>query len=171
MGFAIHRHESAMGVHVSHHPEPAFHLPPHPIPQGCPRTPALSALLHASNLHLSCILHMVIYTFQCYSILFYSLLVYASLYDEHFQQSFFNIDFCNSVPGSFPVFLFSPFVQEIIQHISRHLLKTSLWINIQEMPYTSLTHFDPDFTQRLGSFIVKERCQENLSDLFAPLGK
>ena len=39
------------------------------------------------------------------------------------------------------------------------------------MPYTSLTQFETDFTQRLGSFIVKERCQENLSDLFAPLGK
>ena len=32
----------------------------HPIPLGCPRTPALSALLHASNLHWSSILHTVI---------------------------------------------------------------------------------------------------------------
>ena len=35
---------------------------------GCPRATALSALLHALNLHWSSILHMVIYTFQCYSV-------------------------------------------------------------------------------------------------------
>ena len=39
----MHRHESAMGIHVSHHPETPSHLPPHPIPLGCPRAPALSA--------------------------------------------------------------------------------------------------------------------------------
>ena len=38
---------------VPPHPEPPSHLPPHPIPLGCPRAPALSALLHASNLHWS----------------------------------------------------------------------------------------------------------------------
>ena len=43
-------------------------LPPHPIPLGCPRALALGALLHASNLHWSSILHMVIYMFQCYSL-------------------------------------------------------------------------------------------------------
>ena len=47
MAFALHRHESAMGVHVSPHPEPPSKPPPHPIPLGCPRVPALSALLHA----------------------------------------------------------------------------------------------------------------------------
>ena len=47
--FAIHRHESVMGVPVSHHPEPPSQLPPHPIPR-CPRAPTLGALLHASNL-------------------------------------------------------------------------------------------------------------------------
>ena len=43
--------------------------PPSP-PQtlGCPRAPALSALLHALNLHWWSILHMVIYMFQCYSL-------------------------------------------------------------------------------------------------------
>ena len=50
-----------MDVRVSHHPEPPSHLPPHPISLGCPRAPALRALLHASNLHWSSILHMVIY--------------------------------------------------------------------------------------------------------------
>ena len=67
--FATCRHESAMDVHVSHHPETPSHLPPHPIPLGCPRTSALSALLHASNLHWSSISHTVIYMFQCYSLI------------------------------------------------------------------------------------------------------
>ena len=44
------------------------HLPPHPIPLGCPSAPALSALFHASNLDWSSISHMVIYMFQCYSL-------------------------------------------------------------------------------------------------------
>ena len=39
------------------------------IPLGCPRAPALSALLHASNLHWSSILHVVIYMFQRYSLI------------------------------------------------------------------------------------------------------
>ena len=65
---AIHWHESAMGAHVSPNPEPSSHLPPHSIPLGCPRAPALSALLHASNLYWSSILHTVIYMFQCYSL-------------------------------------------------------------------------------------------------------
>ena len=45
------------------------HLHPHPIPLGWPRRPALSVLLHTSNLHWSSVLHMVIYTFQCYSLI------------------------------------------------------------------------------------------------------
>ena len=47
----------------SHHPEPPFLLPAHPIPPDCPRAPALGTLLHASNLNWSSILHMVIYMF------------------------------------------------------------------------------------------------------------
>ena len=46
--------------------EPPSHLPPHPIPLGCPSTPALSALFHAPNLDWWSISHMVIYMFQCY---------------------------------------------------------------------------------------------------------
>ena len=38
------------------------------IPLGCPRAPALSVLLHASSLHWSSILHMVIYMFRGYSL-------------------------------------------------------------------------------------------------------
>ena len=55
-------------VYMCPHPEPPSHLPPHPIPQGCPSTLALSTLFHASNLDWSSISHMVIYMFQCYSL-------------------------------------------------------------------------------------------------------
>ena len=47
-------------------PEPPSHHPPHPIPLGCLRAPALRALLHASNLLWPSISHMVIYMLQCY---------------------------------------------------------------------------------------------------------
>ena len=50
------------------HPEPASHLPLHPIPLSCPRELALGALLHALNLHWPSILHVVMYMFQCYSL-------------------------------------------------------------------------------------------------------
>ena len=49
----MHRHESATGAHMSLHPEASSHLPPHPIPLGCPRAWALSALPHAAHLHWS----------------------------------------------------------------------------------------------------------------------
>jgi len=67
-GFAIHWHESVMGKHVSPCPKTFSHLPPHPILLGCPSTPALSALFHASNLDWLYISHMVIHMFQCYSL-------------------------------------------------------------------------------------------------------
>ena len=50
------------------HPEPASHLPPHLIPQGHPRAPALSTLSHASNLDWRLVSYMIIYMFQCYSL-------------------------------------------------------------------------------------------------------
>ena len=65
--FAIHWHESAMGVHVSPSWTP-LPLPPHPIPQGHPSAPALSTLFHVSNLDWWSISHMIIYMFQCYSV-------------------------------------------------------------------------------------------------------
>ena len=49
-------------------PEHPSHLPPYPIPLGCPSAPALSALFHASNLNWSSISHMTIYMFQCCSL-------------------------------------------------------------------------------------------------------
>ena len=66
--FALHWHESAMGVHVFPHPEPLSHLPPYPIPLGCSSALVLSALFHTSNLDWSSISHMVIYMLQCYSL-------------------------------------------------------------------------------------------------------
>ena len=59
--FATPRHESAVSTHVCPHPEPPSHLSPHLLPLGCPRAPVLGALLHALNLHWSCILYVVIY--------------------------------------------------------------------------------------------------------------
>ena len=50
------------------HPHPPSYLPLHPIPQGHPSTPALSTPSHASNLDWRSISHMIIYTFQCYSL-------------------------------------------------------------------------------------------------------
>ena len=63
MGFAIHQHESATGIHVSPHTESRSQLSPHP-----PRAQALGALLNALNLHWSSILHMVMDMFKCYSL-------------------------------------------------------------------------------------------------------
>ena len=50
------------------HPEPPSHLPPYPLPLGCPRALALSFLFHALNLDWWSVSHMVIYMFQCYSL-------------------------------------------------------------------------------------------------------
>ena len=50
MDFAIHQHESALGIHMSPPSWNATHLPPHPIPLGCHRALALGALPHTSNL-------------------------------------------------------------------------------------------------------------------------
>ena len=64
-----------MSTRISHgymctyvpHPEPPSNLPPHPIPQGRPRAPALSTLSHSLNLDWRSVSHMIIYMFQCYS--------------------------------------------------------------------------------------------------------
>ena len=43
VAFAIYWHELATDVHVSLHPKPRSHLPPHPIPLGCPSVQGLKA--------------------------------------------------------------------------------------------------------------------------------
>ena len=48
--------------------EPCSHLPPHPISQGHPSAPGLSALSRASSLDWRSISHMAIYMFQCYAL-------------------------------------------------------------------------------------------------------
>ena len=40
---------------------PHRHLPPYPVPVGCPRAPTFGTLLNASNLHWPSILHVVMY--------------------------------------------------------------------------------------------------------------
>ena len=64
MVFAIHWHESAMGVYVF----PILTLPPHPITQGHPSAPALSTLSHALNLDWWSISHMIIYMFNAFEL-------------------------------------------------------------------------------------------------------
>ena len=60
IGFAIHQHESATGVHVPH-PESPSHLPPHIIPLGHPSAPAPSILYPALNLDGRFFSYMILY--------------------------------------------------------------------------------------------------------------
>ena len=68
IGFAIHWHESAMGVHVS----PILNPPPTSLPIPSLRVVPAHWLwvpwFHESNLDWSSISHTVIYMFQCYSL-------------------------------------------------------------------------------------------------------
>ena len=75
IGFAIHQHESATGVHVLPILNP---LPPlghpeveviqcHTIPLGQPSVPAPSILYPASKLDWRFISYMILYMFQCHS--------------------------------------------------------------------------------------------------------
>ena len=63
IGFAIHQHESATGVHVF----PILNLPPRTIPLGHPSAPAPSILYHASNLDWRFVSHMIIYVSMPFS--------------------------------------------------------------------------------------------------------
>ena len=67
IGFAIHQHESATGIHVFPILNPSFFLPPRTIPLGHPRAPAPSILYPASNLDWRFVSYMIIYMFQCHS--------------------------------------------------------------------------------------------------------
>ena len=75
---AIHQHEEAIGVCVcvcvylyiyNLLPiKPPSHLPPLPTPLGSHRVPVLGSLSHTANSHWLFTLHMVMHTFQCYSL-------------------------------------------------------------------------------------------------------
>ena len=65
--FAIHQHESAIGIHMS---PPSCTLAPtslSPIPPDCHRAPALGSLCRIANSHQLSILHVVMCMFQCHS--------------------------------------------------------------------------------------------------------
>ena len=67
IGFVIHWHESAMGVHVFPILNPASYLPPCTISLGHPSAPAPSILYPVSNLDWWFISCMIVYMFQCHS--------------------------------------------------------------------------------------------------------
>ena len=60
MVYAIHRHEMAIGIHMSPPFYTLSHLPPPLTPPGCHRALALGSLHHTANSHWLSILHMVI---------------------------------------------------------------------------------------------------------------
>ena len=62
IGFVIHQHESATGVHVF-----LILNPPPTIPLGHPSAPAPNTLYPASNLDWQFISYMILYLFQCHS--------------------------------------------------------------------------------------------------------
>ena len=64
IGFAIHQHVTATGIHVF----PILNsLPPHTIPLGCLSAPAPSIQYHASNLDWRFISYKILYMFQHHS--------------------------------------------------------------------------------------------------------
>ena len=67
IGFAIHQHESATGVHVFPILNPPSHLTPHTIPLGHPSAPAPRILYPVSNLDWQFISYMILYMFYCHS--------------------------------------------------------------------------------------------------------
>ena len=67
MASTIHQHESVIDIYRSPRFEPS-HLFPHHTPLGCHRALALGSLCHTSNSHWLSVLHMVMYTFKCFSL-------------------------------------------------------------------------------------------------------
>ena len=60
IGFAIHQHASATGVHMF----PILNPPPHTIPLGHPNAPAPSFLYPTSNLNWQFVSYMILYMFN-----------------------------------------------------------------------------------------------------------
>ena len=67
IGFAIHWHESTMGVTWVPNPETPSHLSPRIISLGHPSAPAPSLLYPVSNLDWWFVSYMIVYMFQCHS--------------------------------------------------------------------------------------------------------
>ena len=67
IGFAIHQHESATGIHMFPILNPAPFLPPRTIPLGHLSAPAQSIQYHASNLDWRFVSYMILDMFQCHS--------------------------------------------------------------------------------------------------------
>ena len=67
IGFAIHWHESTMGVHEFPNMNPPPNLPPHNISLGHPRASAPSILYPASDIDWWFVSYMTVYMFQCHS--------------------------------------------------------------------------------------------------------
>ena len=106
--FSVHRSEKTPGSKYSS----TSGLSPHPIPLGCSRALALSALIHVSNFHWSSILQMVMYMFQCRSLksshprilpqsksLFFTCVSFATLRHHycHFKFHIYALIYCISV--------------------------------------------------------------------------
>ena len=67
IGFAIHWHKSATGVHMFPILNAPSHLPPHPISLGHPSATAPSILYRASKLDWWSVSYVIRYMFQCHS--------------------------------------------------------------------------------------------------------
>ena len=67
IGFSIHQHVSATGIHMFPILNPPSLLPPCTIPLGRPSAPAPSIQYHALNLDWRFVSYMVLYMFQCHS--------------------------------------------------------------------------------------------------------
>ena len=67
IGFAIHEHESATGIHVFPIPSPPPSSLPIPSLWVIPSAPAPSIQYHASNLDWRFVSYMILYMFQCHS--------------------------------------------------------------------------------------------------------
>ena len=65
IGFAIHQHESAIGIHMFLILNPL--PPPRSISLGHLSAPAPSIQYHALNLHWRFVTYMILYMFQCHS--------------------------------------------------------------------------------------------------------